>query len=410
MKKSLEFILSNIDSILRSEEREETADFLEEQITLFNKAANEGEPLVADGVYDICKEYLQRLRPNSPILSAVWTEDEESIDEDLDKFLIAYPMKSIETIKDLSDKAFQTFCNKIPATGATLHLSLKENGHAGRVVYANGELKKARSRGRSTNGRDLTMQALRILGNQKEMLEAFSLCEIRGEFVLPYSNVEEAKQHNPNIVNAFSGVASMIRESAPEEETRLLHFIAYDILVDEEELVFETLAEKFEFLETCGFITPISGTLDVTRNNIESEIEQALEDLTPDAKDYDYFTDGVVVTINDVQLFKQFGEDEKRPVRLGNLALKVGHWQQNFYNGEVDHISWEPGKTKLTPVAVLQDGVLTASGATVVNVPLYAPKYILMLEAYPGNTIHFKFGGESGVIPCTPDGRLITEK
>jgi hypothetical protein len=84
--------------------------------------------------------------------------------------------------------------------------------------------------------------------------------------------------------------------------------------------------------------------------------------------------------------------------------------------GKIKNIKWVHGKSKLTPVAQVCDpenpaaGVLTATGNTVVNVPLYAPCYILMLEAYVGNFVHFKYGGEAGVIPCLPNGQLVTDK
>ena len=54
-------------------------------------------------------------------------------------------------------------------------------------------------------------------------------------------------------------------------------------------------------------------------------------------------------------------------------------------------------------------GVLTAQGNKVRNVPLYEPKNIMILDAYPGEPLNFRYGGEAGVVPCFPDGRLLTE-
>ena len=110
--------------------------------------------------------------------------------------------------------------------------------------------------------------------------------------------------------------------------------------------------------------------------------------------------------MDDLEFFSEFGAEDK--FRLGNLALKMGRWKQDNYAGIVGRIEWVEGKSKKTPVAILEEGVITASGNTVTNVPLYAPCYILMLEAYPGNLVHFKYGGEAGVVPVTRDGKLIT--
>ena len=111
---------------------------------------------------------------------------------------------------------------------------------------------------------------------------------------------------------------------------------------------------------------------------------------------------------NDKKLYDEFGAETR--VCLGNLALKMKYWEQNIYSGEVERIEWRAGKSKLTPVAVIKGGTMTSTGSTVRNVPLYAPCYVLMMEAYPGNTIHFRFGGEAGVVPCLPNGKILTDK
>ena len=78
--------------------------------------------------------------------------------------------------------------------------------------YHNGEFYQARSRARSSAGRDITNQLKCILEEQGvDFLadcEDFVWCEIRGEWVLPFENLDAAKQFNPDIKSAFSGVAS----------------------------------------------------------------------------------------------------------------------------------------------------------------------------------------------------------
>ena len=145
----------------------------------------------------------------------------------------------------------------------------------------------------------------------------------------------------------------------------------------------------------------------INRNNFDADIENILTEMDFLTDTSPYYLDGVVVAIDDLKLFAEFGAEDHH--RLGNIALKMGKWKQNNYSGEIDHIEWINGKKKKTPVAVLTEPVETVSGNSVTNVPLYAPCYVLMLEAYPGNIINFKYGGEAGVIPVTPDGRLVTE-
>lgn len=54
-------------------------------------------------------------------------------------------------------------------------------------------------------------------------------------------------------------------------------------------------------------------------------------------------------------------------------------------------------------------GTLSSQGNRVRRVPLYEPKNILILDAYPGEPLYFRYGGEAGVVPCFPDGRLLKE-
>ena len=54
-------------------------------------------------------------------------------------------------------------------------------------------------------------------------------------------------------------------------------------------------------------------------------------------------------------------------------------------------------------------GVLTAGGNKVMRIPLYEPNNMLLLNAYKGEVINFRYGGEAGVIPCFPDGTPLID-
>lgn len=405
---NLELILTRFNNWESESEKEEYIDTLEVLIESYNKAAREDNPIVPDSIYDTCIDYLRELKPDSYLLHTVWSADDPNVefDEDLDKYLTSHPMLSIQTIKHISDKPVRDFKANLPVGDVEAIVAMKENGHGARVIWQDGYLVKGTSRGRSTNGKDLTEQMKLILGDYCEAFAGLGVVEMRCEILLPFSNLDVARDYNPSIKSAFSGVASMIRASASPEETQLLHAVFYDVLCDEVE--FETLSEKYEYIESCGFEIPLYDIFTIDRRNFESQIEDILLEMDMKSSDYDYYTDGLVLAIDDLALFEEFGQEDK--FRLGNLALKMGRWKQDAYSGVVREIQWVNGKSKKTPVAILDEGVLTATGNTVTNIPLYAPLYILMLEAYPGNVIHFRYGGEAGVIPVTQDGRLVTDK
>ena len=109
-----------------------------------------------------------------------------------------------------------------------------------------------------------------------------------------------------------------------------------------------------------------------------------------------------------------------------------------MYSGYSQTIMWMRGKTKLTPVALVADepdtaefedlgtdgmyilnkkeilnfndlGVVTASGNRVRRVPLYEPSNLVVLDAFRGNILHFRYGGEAGVVPCFDDGTPLLD-
>ena len=422
---------------------------LERIIEACNNSANRGEQLVVDAIYDRLMEILRQVAPESELCKYIWEDSNEELDEndDSDRLFLANPMYSIRTCKSYNCDEILDFVKRLPDDKEfEAHISIKENGHGIRVVFKNGELYKARSRARSSAGRDLTHQAsifLEELGvDSIPDLEGMDYCEVRGEMVLPFSNLEEAKQFNPEIKSAFSAVASMSRDSATDDEIKLLHFVAYSIYSDD--LDFVSKEDEYSYLESLGFETPLSWvvgglTKDTLLEELPSIIADCEEAVKPDdngQNGYDYYSDGVVFELNDRDLFREMGSDGTK-YKYGNIALKVDYWKQDFYTGIVQTILWTKGKSKLSPVAIVSEdadmirfkdygdhayitsideidnpkelGVLTAGGYKVTRVPLYEPNNMLMLQAYKGEVVNFRYGGESGVIPCFPDGTPLVD-
>ena len=363
------------------------------------------EEFVPDDVYDFWKELLERLEPNSPVLGHVWSDDgEEEVYNNLLVHLKNHPMRSITTIKDLNSAKVYKFIERIPeGYEVDFIASAKENGFGVNVIINNGHLVRAYTRGRHSNGRDITMHMKCIIGEYFSDLEGLGVVDIRGEVLVPYENMDAVLSMNPEIKSPFSAVGSILRPSSTQEEAVLCEFVAYNIYCDN--LKFDFLSDKCEFLSSLGFMIPAYKIYTCTKETLRACIEFCVNEFENMLSSYRYYTDGVVFGVDNIELFEYFGDDGT--VTNGNIALKVGKWAQKVYSGVIEEIVWKPKKVKKTPVAKVN--VLTESGNTVTSVPLYAPCYILMLDAYVGNTIYFKYGGEAGVVPCFPDGRLVTD-
>jgi len=402
-------------------------------------SANNGEELVADAVYDRLVEILRLAAPDSDAAKYIWDKDTGEGMVDLDILFKQHPMYSIQTCKSKDCAEFAAFIDRLPyARAINFHASLKLNGHGIRIIYQDGKFVRARSRARSSAGRDITRQLTVVLDKQGLLevpsLACTDLCEVRGELVLPLANFDTAKKYNPAIKSAFTGVSSMLRDSATEEEWGLLHFVAYEFLAEGNE--FDSKTQEYEFLDDIGFETPGFLTLDCTSEDIYDDVDDLLADMRANFDEV-YFTDGVVLSVDDVSLFQSLGDDGAH-YKFGNVALKFGQWKQDTYPGYVQCILYTRGKTKFSPVAVVASepnilrkvdeyntdsylfsksqianwdelGVVTANGSRVRKVPLYEPANILALDAYPGCTLSFKFGGEAGVVPCYPDGTPLVD-
>lgn len=404
-------LLHQVDLYGVSSLQEDNIEALERYIQDCNEAMNsDGEPLVEDAIYDRFVQLLTIVRSNSPVLQELWSKDDEVVGS-YNKLLEENPMVSILTVKSWEDEAIKQFIHRMPSTASYL-ASYKINGHGIRVVYKDGYLVEATTRGRSTNGRDITEHVKLILSEYHEELADYGLVEIRGELALKLSNLEKAREFTPTLKSAFSAVSSLIKPSATEEEVQLLDFLAYGVYIDGFD--FSSKEDVFNHLVEWGFTTTDFISLEeIDKEDLLENMKEVVNTLEAGYEDFGYFCDGVVFEVSDGDVRSYLEGDGK--YHNYNLALKVDSWSQDIYTGYIKNITWKRGKFKLNPVAVVvedlnsDEGVLTVQGNRVKNVPLYNPKNILVLGAYLGTPLSFKYGGEAGVVPCFPDGKLLSD-
>lgn len=404
-------LLSQVDLYGVSSLQEDKIDALERYIQDCNEAMNgDGEPLVEDAIYDKLVQLLTKVRSDSPVLQELWSEDDEVVGS-YNKLLEENPMVSILTVKSWSDDAITQFIQRMPENANYL-ASYKINGHGIRVVYNDGVLVEATTRGRSTNGRDITDHVKVILGDYNEALSEYGLVEIRGELALKLSNLDKAREFTPGLKSAFSAVSSLIKPSATPEEVELLDFLTYGVYIEDYD--FSSKEEVFSQLTEWGFETTEYISLeDISKCDLLENMKEVVSALESNYEDFGYFCDGVVFEVSDGDV-RSYLEGEGK-YHDYNLALKVDSWSQDIYTGYIKEVTWKRGKFKLNPVAVVvedldsDEGVLTVQGNRVKNIPLYNPKNILILKAYIGSPLSFKYGGEAGVVPCFPDGKLLSE-
>lgn len=372
-------------------------DAFESYVIELQNAAGSGNPAVTDAQYDDYIYLLKQLKPESVALTRNWEVADNEYSQD-DEYLARYGMKSIRTIQDLNDlKYFKDF---MTSREIAFCASSKINGHGVRAVYRNGVLSSGSTRGRYKKGRDITRHLKAVLPDNIPQLKDVEMAEIRGELYVSFENFEILKG---TVKTPLSAVTSLSRDSATDADISKLSFCAYQILTDE--LMFDTLYDKFQFLINCGFQTPYAvQATGITKDNFDEFIQQILKMFESKVSTFPYDSDGIVVAIDDIEDFNNLGSEGN--TMLGNFALKVGHWESNIYSSIIEEIEWCYGKRYITPKAHIQ-GVITRNGAEVKTVPLYNVGVMQENQYYPGREVFFKFGGETGVLCVKPDGSPV---
>lgn len=383
-------------------------DSLETYVAKLQDAAGMGKPLVDDALYDSHVRLLKQLKPDSSVLNRNWEIEDNDFNE-YDDVLKKYGMSSITTVTDFDTGEFQRFKQVIRDLGHPVDLfaSVKENGHGVRAVYLNGRLYTGSTRGRYKKGRDITRHLKAVLPNYVEAWKNVKLVEVRGEMLVKISDFENYLKPT-GLKHPLSSVTSLIRDSVTDAELKYLNMVCYKVISSDGELELDTLSDEFGHLKECGFNIPqCTGVRGVTADNLEMAIDRILE-VFEDLMDNDmleYSCDGLVVSINNNNDFYSTGKNGN--TWNGNIALKMGkYWEQNIYSSTIEEVVFIPGKSYMTPKALITP-VVTGNGSEVRTVPLYNIGVMERYKYVPGETIYFRYGGETGVTCCDYLGNSV---
>lgn len=269
----------------------------------------------------------------------------------------------------------------------------KFDGVAISLIYENGKLKQAITRGDGTQGDDITANAKTIktipLHISGENIPAWF--EVRGEVFFPLKNFEklnvsqadagEALYANPR--NTASGTLKLQHSS--EVAKRGLDCFLYSLLG--ENLPVLSHHESIELLKKWGFnISP-------TYKNCSS-IEQVWEYITYwETKRFELplATDGIVIKIDSISQQENLGYTAKSP--RWAIAYKFKAASESTV---LEQVTYQVGRTgAVTPVANMKPVLL--AGTTVKRATLHNEDEILRLDLHENDTVFIEKGGE--IIP-----------
>lgn len=352
------------------------------------------DPSVNDAVYDSLFGELKQLEAKHPELVTLDSPSQRVGNElkgGFSKVRHSSRMLSLNDVFDANEvEAWVERMDKLlPGRKHEFFADVKMDGLACALIYENGILTQAVTRGDSFVGEDVTNNVrtianvpLRLRSSKGYEKFLSGRTEIRGEIVMLKKdfdrlNMEREKAGEPIFANPRNLAAGTIRQLDPKlVAARPLHFRAYDLLRDNLDEIATNMA-AYEALTAIG----------ITRNREAaifaslSDVMKFIEHVNKIRHDLPFNTDGLVVKVNDRAQYRELGIVGKQP--RGAVAYKYAAEQATTI---VRDIVISIGRTgAATPVAVF-DPVVVA-GTTVQHASLHNADEIARLDVRIGDTV-----------------------
>jgi DNA ligase (NAD+) len=352
------------------------------------------KPSVSDPVYDGLIRELKNLESENPELVRDDSPTQRVHGQALDKFTKVehkYPMISLNDVFSKEDvEAWVKRMDKLlPGVQHEYFCDTKKDGLACSLIYQDGILRQAVTRGDSKVGEDVTINVrtinnvpLRLRVDAKNKAFLSGRTEVRGEIVMlkdefkKLNKMREA-QGLPLYANPRNLSAGTIRQLDPKlVAQRPLFFVGYDILRDNPADV-----------PTNIFAYQAMTDLGITRS-MEAEVFNNLDDVMHFVDEWSdrretlaYITDGLVIKVNDRAQYSRLGVVGKNP--RGAVAYKYAAEQATTI---VKDIVISIGRTgAATPVAVFDP--VSVAGTTVKHASLHNADEIERLDVRRGDTV-----------------------
>lgn len=355
------------------------------------------KPVISDYEFDILLKELSDLENKYPQFLLPHSPTQRVGGEIIKSFVQVkhkYPMLSLANT--YSEEELKDFDNRIrkliPDTDFEYVCELKYDGVAIGLTYMNGELYQAVTRGDGTQGDDVTANVRTIKSIPLKLKGDYPPeFEIRGEIILPHAGFEKMNAERleigedafANPRNAASGSLKM--QDSKEVARRPLDCFLYFLLG--ENLPFASHYENLIKAREWGFKIP---NYIVKCNRIE-EVFDFINFWDEARKDLSFDIDGIVIKVNDYNLWQQLGFTAKSPRWAISYKFKAERVATTLLS-----VDFQVGRTgAVTPVANLK--AVQLAGTLVKRASLHNADFISNMDIRLGDTVFVEKGGE--IIP-----------
>lgn len=357
-------------------------------------------PAIPDAEYDRLFKELEELEQSYPELITGDSPTQRIGGKPLEDFAeIKHELPMLSLNNAFSEEDMRAFDRrvreKLELAQVSYAAEVKLDGLAVSLLYKDGVLQQAATRGDGYTGEDVTLNArtikhipLKLMGDDYP-----PLLEVRGEVFMNKSsfdllNENQKKKERKLFANPRNAAAGSLRQLDPRiTAERPLAFFAYGIGISKLESVINTHSEELKLLKQWGL--PVS-----PENKVVKGIDGCLEYYARMAKrraGLAYEIDGVVFKVNAIEEQNRLGFVSRAP--RWAVAYKFPPSEEMT---KVLGIEVQVGRTgALTPVARLEP--VFVGGVTVTNATLHNEDEVHRKDVRVGDTVIIRRAGD--VIP-----------
>ena len=359
-------------------------------------------PTIPDAEYDRLFHQLKALEATHPELITADSPTQRVGAKPLSGFAqIRHEIPMLSLDNAFSDEEFYAFVKRIEDRLIRLPEPLtfccepKLDGLAVSILYVNGVLTQAATRGDGTTGEDITanIRTIRNIPLQLLMDNPPTRLEVRGEVFMPHAGFERLNQQalekgEKTFANPRNAAAGSLRQLDPKiTSKRPLVLNAYGIGIAEGVDLPNTHYDRLQWLKSIGI--PVNPEIRLC-NGID-EVLDFYRDIQNKRSSLGYDIDGTVLKINDIALQEKLGFISKAP--RWAIAYKFPAQEELT---RLNDVEFQVGRTgAITPVAKLEP--VFVAGVTVSNATLHNGDEIERLDIAIGDTVVIRRAGD--VIP-----------
>ena len=359
-------------------------------------------PTIPDAEYDRLFHQLKALEAAHPELITADSPTQRVGAKPLSGFAqIRHEIPMLSLDNAFSDEEFYAFVKRIEDRLIRLPEPLtfccepKLDGLAVSILYVNGILTQAATRGDGTTGEDITanIRTIRNIPLQLLMDNPPARLEVRGEVFMPHAGFERLNQQalekgEKTFANPRNAAAGSLRQLDPKiTSKRPLVLNAYGIGIAEGVDLPNTHYDRLQWLKSIGI--PVNPEIRLC--NGTDEVLDFYRDIQNKRSSLGYDIDGTVLKINDIALQEKLGFISKAP--RWAIAYKFPAQEELT---RLNDVEFQVGRTgAITPVAKLEP--VFVAGVTVSNATLHNGDEIERLDIAIGDTVVIRRAGD--VIP-----------